>query len=70
MQVTIKRGKIMPVSNGYVFCPECRRRQIRAKLIQILPETTAHELHLFCRHCKTEYIVNIEKGQCFESQCR
>lgn len=37
---------------------------------QIRPDTTAENLPVFCRQCKLELTVNIDKGQCFESRCQ
>ncbi len=51
---------------GYVYCPTCQ--PIRSKLIQVGPGTSARQLHLYCRHCKSEYVVDIDEGQCFESR--
>ncbi|WP_207757993.1 MULTISPECIES: cysteine-rich KTR domain-containing protein [Oscillospiraceae] len=48
------------------MCPSCRRR----KVLQVRPETTAKNLIVYCRDCRTETMVDIEQGQCFESRCR
>ena len=58
----------MPISDGYVCCPTCLPH--RVKLLRISSDTTARNLRLYCRHCKTEYIVDIVTGQCFKSQSR
>lgn len=70
MNQTMERGTLLPVRDGYVLCPHCLPNRLRVKLIQVQPETQARHLRLFCRNCKTEYSVNIEKGQCFESRCQ
>lgn len=67
MQSAEKHGKMLTVSNGWLVCPTCRRNR---RLIQILPDTMASRLVVYCRDCKTEHIVDIEKGQCFESRSR
>lgn len=59
------RGKLIPVSGGWVACPICRRNK---RLLHVLPETTAENLELYCRDCKTRVILNIAKGQSIE--CR
>lgn len=64
MQNDTSRGKMVTVRDGYALCPHCRH-----KLIQVRPETSARNLIVFCRCCRTEIKVNIEKSQCFESQC-
>lgn len=67
MQTHGKYGKMLTVRNGYLECPTCRRNK---RLMQILPETSGQNLVVFCRDCKTEHIVDIVKGQCFESRGR
>lgn len=53
------------VRGGYLVCPHCRQNK---RLIQVQPDTKAERLTLYCRFCKTETIVDIDKGQCFESR--
>jgi len=36
-------------------------------MMQILPSTEGRNIVAFCRVCKTEHIVDIVKGECFES---
>ena len=35
--------------------------------MRIYPDTSGHRVQVFCRVCKTELIVDIDKGECFES---
>ena len=58
-------GRMLTVKDGYLVCPTCRRNR---RLIQVRPDTSAKRLVVFCRDCKTEHIVDIDKGQCFESR--
>lgn len=67
MQSMQKRGKMLTVKNGWAACPVCRKNR---RLIQIKPDTEAHNLVVFCRDCKTEHIVDIVEGECFESRGR
>ena len=67
LQTTQKRGKMLTVKDGWVTCPTCRRNR---RMIQIKPDTAAHNLVVFCRTCKTEHIVDIVEGECFESRGR
>ena len=53
------------VKDGYLVCPTCKRNK---RLLKISPQTEASGLVVFCRDCKTEHVVNIEQGQCFESR--
>lgn len=53
----------LTVKDGWVTCPVCRRNR---RLIRIDPETVARELPVFCRDCKNEIILNIERGQSVE----
>ena len=56
---------MLVVKGGYLQCPQCRRNK---RLLKIAPDTKATRLVVFCRDCKTELIVDIDKGQCFESR--
>lgn len=58
-------GKMLTVRDGYLICPNCRRNK---RLMKINPDTVAHRVVAFCRDCKTENIVDINRGQCFESR--
>ena len=58
-------GKMLTVRNGYLVCPHCRRNK---RLIQVPPDAKAERLRVWCRDCKTETIVDMEQGQCFESR--
>lgn len=57
-------GKILTVKDGWLVCPGCGRNR---KVIRVRPETTAQQLQVFCRMCKREYIVDMDKGECFLS---
>lgn len=60
-----ERGKLV-TRDGYLLCPSCERQ----KVLQLRPDTSAKNLIVYCRYCRTETVVDIEQGQCFESQCR
>lgn len=59
-------GKI-PVKDGWIACPRCKRNR---RLHKIEPDTTARNLPVFCRDCKTEFLIDVEKGECFERRGR
>lgn len=65
MQANEKHGKMLTVKGGYLVCPTCRRNK---RLMKINPDTVATRAVVYCRDCKTEHIVDIERGQCFESR--
>lgn len=65
MQNRENRGMMLTVKGGWVTCPSCRRNR---RLIQVKPDTEAHNLVVYCRDCKTEHTVDIVKGECFESR--
>lgn len=64
MRKEVKRGTLMPVKAGWLYCPTCQRPR---KLLRILPDTRADRLVVYCRRCKRAYTVSISQGQCYES---
>ena len=65
LQTQAKHGKMLTVRDGYLECPNCRRNK---RLMKINPDTVAHRVVVYCRDCKKENILDIDKGQCFESR--
>lgn len=65
MNTDSKCGKMLTVRDGYLICPKCRRNK---RLMKINQDTVAYRVVAFCRDCKTENIVDIDRGQCFESR--
>lgn len=59
-------GKLLTVEDGYLKCPVCRHKRI----MRIPPGATATGVVAYCRFCKTENIIDIDKGQCYESRSR
>lgn len=53
---------MLAVDDGWLICPHCRR-----KVLRIYPDTTASRLEVFCRHCRNKTIVDIDRGQSYES---
>lgn len=51
-------GKLV-VKDGWLTCP-CGRNH---RLLRVLEDTEARCLQLYCRSCKQEIIVDIDKGQ-------
>lgn len=62
MQESENHGKLT-VKDGWVTCPVCKRNR---HLIRITPETVAQSLPVFCRDCKNEIILDIDRGQSVE----
>ena len=60
-----KKPVKLDVVNGWLRCPFCRKR-----LLRVEPDTAAKNLIVYCRDCRTETMVDIEKGQCFQSRGR
>lgn len=57
MQSLTEHGTLS-VKDGKVVCPCCKR-----KMDQTLPpDAEAKNWELWCRRCKTSFIVNIERG--------
>ena len=65
MQTNKHQGKLLTVKDGYLVCPICRRNK---RVMRINPDTVATRVVAYCRDCKTESIVDIDRGQCFESR--
>lgn len=65
MQFQEKHGRMLTVKDGYLVCPNCRRNK---RLMKVNPDTVATRVVAFCRDCKTENIVDIDQGQCYESR--
>lgn len=55
----------LTVKDGWVTCPVCRRNH---RLIRVEPETVAIGLPVYCRTCRSEVILNIERGQSVKRQ--
>ena len=55
----------IPVTNGWITCPVCRRNH---RLLRIDDDTEAIGLPVYCRTCRTEIILTIEKGQSVKRQ--
>lgn len=64
MQTEIQCGKLI-VENGWVTCPVCKRNH---RLIRVEPETVAEHLPVYCRTCRREIILNIDRGQSVKRQ--
>lgn len=62
LQKSSERGKLT-VKDGWVTCPICKRNH---RLLRVKPDTVAKALPVFCRDCKTELILNIDRGQSVE----
>ena len=58
MQTTEKRDMIPTVREGFLICP-----YDGARIMRVLPKTTATNLVVWCRKCKREYVVNIDRGE-------
>lgn len=66
MQTENNCGKLV-VKDGWLVCPVCRRNN---RLLRVRPDTEARNLQLYCKDCKTELILNIDKGQSVERRGR
>lgn len=49
---------IPAVRDGFLTCPYDGTR-----IMRVLPKTKATNLVVFCRKCKREYVVNIDRGE-------
>ncbi len=62
MQGEMNRGKLF-VKDGWITCPVCRRNR---HLHRIADDTEARNLPVYCKDCKTEFILDIARGQSVE----
>ncbi len=67
LKTNTKHGKILTVKDGYLICPRCLKNK---RLMKINSDTHGTRIVAFCRDCKTENIVDIDRGLCFESRSR
>ena len=58
---------MLTVKDGYLVCPVCRRN---THVMRIDPDTYGERVRAYCRSCKTELQIDIDKGQCYESRSR
>lgn len=59
------RGKLLPMRNGFLICPYCRRNK---KLMRIPPKSEGRGLVAWCKDCRREVKFDIFAGQSFESR--
>ena len=67
LQTEATRGRMLTVKGGWLICPVCRRNK---HLLRIPPDTIATRLPVYCRDCKSELLIDIDAGQCYESRSR
>lgn len=58
-------AKMLTVKDGWLSCPVCLQNK---KVLRITPQTSARNLTVFCRKCKSEMQVDIDNGQCYLSR--
>lgn len=64
LQKSRKCGKLT-VTDGWITCPICKRNH---RLLRVEPETEARDLPVYCRTCRSEIVLNIDRGQSVERQ--
>ncbi len=62
---TERKGDTLSVKDGWIACPVCRRNK---RLLRIDAETEARSLPVYCRSCKQEIILDIDRGQSVKRQ--
>ncbi len=58
MRITSEYGTMSPRTDGWLTCPRCGRNR---HFLRVLPGTVAAKLPVYCRDCKTEIILHIER---------
>lgn len=59
-------GKMLTVRNGWVACPRCGPNK-NGRLMKIRSDTQGRKIVTYCRICKNEILIDINKGRAFES---
>lgn len=62
--VTDSSGRRLAVRQGYIICPNCRRK----RLLRLLPGTRGSSVALYCKCCHQEVVVDI-KGSGRRADC-
>lgn len=65
MLTTSGSADTLAVTNGWLSCPHCGRNH---RLLRIDAETEARNLRVYCRTCRTETILDIDRGQSVKRQ--
>lgn len=50
-------GQTLTVRDGRVLCPVCQK----GTLLQLLPDTHAEQLPVYCKRCRTHHVITITK---------
>lgn len=56
-------GKMVTVKDSYPVCPVCKGKMTP----KILATTSGRNIPAFCRRCKNEILLDIDRGQCSRS---
>lgn len=59
----LQNGGKLCLKDGKVVCPICKRKTDQT----VEPDTRAENLRLWCRRCKSSFVVNIDLGACSAS---
>lgn len=53
----VKNAVKLAIKDGWISCPGCGRH-----LLRVLPDTEADRLPVYCRGCRTEILLQIDRG--------
>lgn len=53
------------IKDGWITCPVCKRNH---RLLRIDDSTEARSLPVYCRTCRREIVLDIERGQSVKRQ--
>ena len=63
MNSHVDNGKMVTVKDDHPVCPVCKGKMN----LKIQANTSGRNIPAFCRRCKNELLLDIDRGQCSRS---
>ena len=58
--ITTEKGDKLSIKDGWITCPVCKRNH---RLMRTRSDTVGRNIVAYCRTCRSEVVLNIDKGQ-------